>query len=329
MFLSIIIPVYNVELYIRRCIDSVIKQGINNEIELLLVDDGSTDSSGKICDEYALKFLWIKVFHISNGGVGNARNYGLERATGDYITFIDSDDFLDDGIYALIYKLHQEHNADAYIFGYKDYPLTESSQCHKPNSGVCTSENCLAETYLEMKKDYLMFPVINKLFKNDLCNDIRFNTEVHYFEDYLFTLSCLNRVTSLCTVELAAYNYVHHAGEHLGGKYTQPEIIVSVANQIKSLSFSLPQNHDLKNYTILEYYNNLLHAMDSGKGLMQRFRYTEILVSAIKKYGLLQEFREYLGRRKPLMAIPSVFGVLLMSYLRSVLLKLRKYVSEL
>lgn len=323
MFLSVIIPVYNVEKYIGRCVESVVSQQLLNEIELLLVDDGSTDLSGQICDEYALKFPWIKVFHISNGGVGNARNYGLERATGDYITFIDSDDFLDDGIYALIYKLHQEHNSDAYVFGFKDYPFTKTAGCHKLNSSVCKTKNSLAETYLEMKKDFLMFPVYNKIFRNDICSGVRFNTEVHYFEDYLFALSCLNRVTTLCTIEMAAYNYVHHDGEHLGSKYTKPEIIVSVADQIKSLSFSLPQNADLKNYTILEYYNNLLHAVDSSKGFMQRFRYTEILVSAIKKYALLQEFREYLGRRKPLMTIPNVWGVLLMSYLRSVFLKLR------
>ena len=116
MFLSVIIPVYNVERYISRCIDSVISQHLNNEIELLLVDDGSKDLSGKICDEYASKYSWIRAFHIPNGGVGNARNYGLKQASGEYITFIDSDDFLDEGIYAEIYKLHKEYNADAYVF---------------------------------------------------------------------------------------------------------------------------------------------------------------------------------------------------------------------
>ena len=74
MFLSVIIPVYNVDKYIAKCINSVIAQNINEEIELILVDDGSKDSSGKICDDYASKYSWIKVFHIPNGGVGNARN---------------------------------------------------------------------------------------------------------------------------------------------------------------------------------------------------------------------------------------------------------------
>ena len=323
MFLSVIIPVYNVELYIRRCIDSVIEQGLNNEIELLLVDDGSKDSSGLICDEYASKYPWIKVFHISNGGVGNARNYGLMHASGEYFTFIDSDDFLDKGIYTEIFNLHKEYNADAYVFGYKDYPQNGKAQTHILKQDYCNSSSKLAEKYLEMKKDYLMFPIYNKIFKSSICKDIKFKTEIHYYEDYLFVLSCLNRVKCLCTVEKAPYNYVHHEGEHLGSKYTKPEIIVNVAEKIKSLSFSLPQNHELRNYTILEYYNNLLHAMDSSKGILQRFKYTKNLTAEIKKDGLLQEFRNFLGRRRPLMAIPNTFGIIMMSYLRSLILKLR------
>lgn len=323
MFLSVIIPVYNVELYIRRCIDSVIEQELNNEIELLLVDDGSKDSSGLICDEYASRYAWIKVFHIPNGGVGNARNYGLMHASGEYFTFIDSDDFLDKGIYTEIFNLHKEYNADAYVFGYKDYPQNENAQTHIIKQDYCNSSYTLAEKYLEMKKDYLMFSVINKVFRKSICNDIYFNTEVHYFEDYLFALTCLNRVKSLCTIEKAPYNYVHHEGEHLGGKYSKPEIIVNVAEDIKSLSLSLPQNNELRNYTIFEYYNNLLHAMDSSKGFLQRLKYTKILTAEMKKNGLLQEFKNFLGRRKPLMAIPNTFGIIMMSYLRILILKLR------
>lgn len=200
MFLSVIIPVYNVDKYIAKCINSVIAQNINEEIELILVDDGSKDSSGKICDDYASQYSWIKVFHIPNGGVGNARNYGLEHAHGEYFTFIDSDDFLDGGIYAHIYELHQQYNADAYVFGYKDYPQNKNSKGHIPKQRICTNTTTLAEAYLEMKKDYLMFPVINKIFRKEVCKNIRFNTQVHYYEDYLFSLSCLNKINSLCTI---------------------------------------------------------------------------------------------------------------------------------
>lgn len=327
MFLSVIIPVYNVDKYIAKCIESVIAQNMNEEIELILVDDGSKDSSGKICDNYASKYSWIKVFHIPNGGVGNARNFGIEHAQGEYFTFIDSDDFLDEGIYTSIYKLHQKYNADAYVFGYKDYPKNDGSKEHRPHKRICTEAKDLAEAYYEMKQDYLMFPVINKVFKTKICKDIRFNTQIHYFEDYLFALSCLNRVNSICNIEIAAYNYVHREGEHLGGKYTEPAIIVNVAKQIKSLSLSLPQDKNLTNYIILEYYNNLLHAIDNSLRLKDHIKYIRILISEIKQYGLLEEFRKYLGRRRPLIIRLNVCSILFMLYIRKLIFKIKDYVS--
>ena len=90
---SVVVPVYNVEKYLSRCLDSIINQTYRN-LEILLVDDGSTDKSGEICDYYALKDNRIKIFHKNNGGVSSARNYALERMSGDYVTFVDSDDTL-------------------------------------------------------------------------------------------------------------------------------------------------------------------------------------------------------------------------------------------
>ncbi len=90
---SVIIPIYNVEKYIVKCVQSVINQSYK-QLEILLIDDGSTDSSGEICDTLLVEDSRIKVFHKENGGLSSARNYGIEQATGDYITFIDSDDYV-------------------------------------------------------------------------------------------------------------------------------------------------------------------------------------------------------------------------------------------
>ena len=91
--ISVIVPVYNAEKYLSRCIDSILVQRFN-DLELLLIDDGSKDGSGKICDEFAEKDKRIKVFHKVNGGVSSARNYGLEKSNGEYVTFVDADDYL-------------------------------------------------------------------------------------------------------------------------------------------------------------------------------------------------------------------------------------------
>ena len=92
---SVIVPVYNVEDYLKRCLDSLISQTIDKkEMEVILIDDGSTDNSPALCDEYAQKYDYIKVFHVENKGVSNARNFGIDKAQGKYIMYLDSDDYL-------------------------------------------------------------------------------------------------------------------------------------------------------------------------------------------------------------------------------------------
>lgn len=109
--ISIIIPVYNAEKTLSRCVNSILNQTFQ-DWELLLIDDGSTDRSGELCDEYASKDQRIKVFHKTNGGVSSARNIGLDYAKGEWITFIDSDDYIYDNIFDLI----PSYNEDLLIF---------------------------------------------------------------------------------------------------------------------------------------------------------------------------------------------------------------------
>ena len=111
---SVIVPVYNVENYLRKCLDSVINQSYGN-LEILLIDDGSTDTSGELCEEYAEKDSRVKIFHKENGGLSSARNMGLDYALGKYITFVDSDDYLaEDAIESLVASL-EKYQADISI----------------------------------------------------------------------------------------------------------------------------------------------------------------------------------------------------------------------
>lgn len=109
--ISVIIPVYNVANYLERCVDSLINQKYVN-LEIILVNDGSTDNSGTICDELARKDDRIIVYHKENGGLSDARNYGVARATGEYIGFVDSDDYINENMYSHLYKVAKETNAD-------------------------------------------------------------------------------------------------------------------------------------------------------------------------------------------------------------------------
>lgn len=126
MKLSIIIPVYNVEKTFRRCIDSVLSQGIDN-YEILIIDDGSTDNSGNLADKAASLSNNIKVFHKPNGGLSDARNYGISRATGDYITFVDSDDFVENNTYAKLMPILDGHKE----YDILEYPVLQKSRMQK------------------------------------------------------------------------------------------------------------------------------------------------------------------------------------------------------
>ena len=107
--ISIIVPVYNVEKYLKRCIDSILNQSFT-DFELILVDDGSTDNSGEIIDEYAIKDERIKVIHKENGGLSSARNVGIEYSKGNYIAFVDSDDYINKNMYKILYKNAIKYN---------------------------------------------------------------------------------------------------------------------------------------------------------------------------------------------------------------------------
>lgn len=109
--LSIIVPVYKVERYLARCIDSILNQTYKN-LEIVLVDDGSPDRCGEICDEYAKEDERVKVIHKENGGVSSARNVGFENSTGDYIGYVDSDDYIDPKMYSDMIKILEENNLD-------------------------------------------------------------------------------------------------------------------------------------------------------------------------------------------------------------------------
>ena len=200
-FFTIIVPVYNVEKYLNECIDSVINQTFTNW-ELLLVDDGSNDGSSFICDEYASKDVRVTVFHKQNGGASDSRNYGLDKANGEYILFLDSDDYWND-VDAL--KLLSEYclKADIVMFGCTDFNIITGET-------IVSRNNYNLEMIYSDKKTALHYLMSNKLipggptifaFKSELVNTnkIRFKVGIQN-EDYDFVLSlflCASNITAL------------------------------------------------------------------------------------------------------------------------------------
>ena len=145
--ISIIIPVYNVEKYLSRCLDSILSQTFTN-FEVVLVDDGSTDSSGDICDEYERCDNRIKVHHKKNGGVSSARNMGLDNAVGEWITFVDADDWIDKNMYYKIYNKAISSQADIVLCDFYEYYSLDYKLLKKTISENATKDNILREIIL-------------------------------------------------------------------------------------------------------------------------------------------------------------------------------------
>lgn len=175
--ISVIVPVYNAENYLHRCVDSILAQTFT-DFEVLLINDGSTDKSGGICDEYALKDKRFRVFHKDNGGVSSARNLAIENVSGEWVTFLDSDDILPPSSIKSMVEAIQQAKADFYIFNY----LYDETSVKEALEDIISQE--------ELIKGLLTYRINTapwaKLYKTSYLKSIRFNTSLQIGEDLLF-----------------------------------------------------------------------------------------------------------------------------------------------
>jgi len=210
-FISIIIPVYNVEAYLNRCIQSVIHQTYQN-LEIILVDDGSTDHSGQMCDAYAKSDKRIKVVHKSNGGLSDARNAGLKVATGNYIGYVDSDDWIELDMYERMYDACIKNQAELAICRYvTEYSTKDSSPVTstvESNQIVPLSRDALLQIYLCGHEKYVIYnSVWSKLFRRDLVKDMIF-PKGRNSEDIMYTTKAFCRLKKAVYLDSGFYHYV-------------------------------------------------------------------------------------------------------------------------
>lgn len=208
--ISVIIPVYNNEKYINACLDSVLKQTHQN-LEIIVIDDGSVDRSGIICDKYAKSDARIKVIHKKNAGVSAARNAGLSVATGDWISFIDSDDTMELDMYELLLKLAKEHNAEISHCGYKRF--NEEGVCIKEVSGTHLVIEQKPEEAIQCMLDgrYFVSGLWNKLFMHSCIKGIKFCQELKNNEDIAFNAMAFQRANLIVFCDETKYCYYEHS----------------------------------------------------------------------------------------------------------------------
>lgn len=208
--ISVIIPVYNQSKYLKRCLDSVLNQSFN-QLEIILINDGSTDESPQLCDEFAKKDDRITVIHQNNGGVSNARNSGLKIARGEYVHFMDSDDFLDDGFYNDLYNLAQSREADIICSEYyQEYRDKKGEFFLNTNATeqLTMTRNEAIVALLSGKR--VSYSTCDKLFKRNIIADIKFNEHISHNEDFLFVYEAVKRISRLFYTSHAYFHYCHN-----------------------------------------------------------------------------------------------------------------------
>lgn len=202
---TVIIPVYNVEKYIHKCIESVISQTYKN-IEIILIDDGSIDNSGIICDEYMKKDSRIRVIHKENKGVSNARNSGIELANGKYVTFVDSDDYLSSKYIEVLYECMINNNVDLVISNGID--IYENRICNKNENKhdiLMTRDECLRELLTEKNFSHVCW---GNLYKKEFLEECYFNSDYRIAEDLDFLYNYISKSKKVYFTSKKTYYWV-------------------------------------------------------------------------------------------------------------------------
>lgn len=249
--ISIIVPVYKAERYLHRCVDSILAQTFT-DFEVLLIDDGSPDNSGKICDEYAIKDARVKVIHKQNGGVSSARNLGIKIALGEWIFFLDADDWVD----ATLFENYLNQScADLIISGFTEFGCSNKKFEVRDNLIFnVASQNLLSLNSENMPIKKLLLYCWGKFFKRSIIldNNISFNENIKLSEDAIFVIEYLNYTN---TINLISANNVHYYVPDKQGKYKMT--LQEYKNHIKTLSVCLLKANKQIDKSFYENYEYL------------------------------------------------------------------------
>ena len=223
---SVIVPVYNVEKYLSECLDSILKQTYKN-LDIILVDDGSTDSSGKICDEYKNRDSRIRVFHKENGGLSDARNAGISVANGNYITFIDSDDIVGDRYVEFLYNSIIKGKSDISVCRFKRFSNKDSiayDNTEKEENSIDSKEYYIKTLY---QFDHTIYSVSScaKLYKKEIFKNNRFDVG-RINEDFLICDRVLKEAKTVSLIDSTQYFYRINNSSITNSKFNKKRLYI-------------------------------------------------------------------------------------------------------
>lgn len=276
--ITIIVPVYNVEKYLTKCVNSILEQTYKN-LEIILVDDGSPDKCPQICDEYAKKDNRIKVIHKNNGGLSDARNKGLDMATGKYISFVDSDDYIDKKMIEKLYNNLLKNEADISICNiYKIYPNGTKIKKNLPQSEITVSDE---EKYIYTYNKYGMITVTawSKLYKKEIFTNIRYPLgKIH--EDEYIIFDILKKANKISYFDEALYYYLQRT-ESIIGTFSLKRLDIITPHENKLLS--LKDNPRLLKLEYIHYIHILTKDIIPGLNSIKEHERTNFYINRAKQ----------------------------------------------
>ena len=261
--ISVIVPVYNVAQYLSQCVSSILSQDYG-DLEVILIDDGSTDASGEICDQYAAKDSRVRVIHQKNGGAAAAKNAGLRLASGDYLAFADSDDYLEPGAYGFLMKTLLETNADAVQGSFREVYRNRAEEQH------IQEETLEGYDYLlRFPKDFSCALLWNKLYRREIFDGVFFK-EGHKIDDEYFTYQGFLRPRKVVRVDRMIYNYRKRSSSVMSSPESAERLVLdcldSAAKRRQKILGTLP---DLRE-AFDENYLDVIWYLSGNEGSTER-----------------------------------------------------------
>lgn len=303
--ISVIVPVYNVEKYLERCVKSIAAQTYK-DLEILLIDDGSTDKSGKMCDDFQQTDSRIKAFHKQNGGLSDARNYGIEHSAGEFISFVDSDDYIDEKMLETLHRLITENDADLAVCSAMDVfegkEITQVKEIKEFNLNK-------VESYKYMLRGDGIPSACNKLYKRQTVGDVRFPVGKLY-EDGFFTPQILKRVEKTAVTSKPMYYYFRRADSITTKPFRKGDLDVIEAYDkcVKQVKELCPEALPYAEFRYRNAYFNVLDKMLMRDDCKEIPEYKQV-VKYLKKHTAQIVKDPGFGKMRKIAAVALKFSV--------------------
>ncbi|MGL4570217.1 MAG: glycosyltransferase family 2 protein [Clostridium sp.] len=305
---SIVVPIYNGEKYLDKCLDSILKQTLK-EIEIILVNDGSIDNTKNMLDEYSKKDKRIRVINKKNGGPGSCRNIAINSAKGEYIGFVDVDDYIENNMYEKLYLARDNKKIDIVMCNYKDEYVRENYSIkvdHRLISNKIYDEEKINREIISTfskNENYGFYTMCNKIYRREfiLKNKIAISESRNHGEDWLFNIEAFNNAKSALFIYDVLYNYVHINEESLMKKYREEQFDLCLDGRRKMFELIPEELIDKKNLDerfIYEYssyiigtFNNIHEKRKRKKIIYDVLKNDEVKDSCINNQVISNHFK--------------------------------------